>query len=97
MTKAIMTTPGLADSIKSHIEILKKSSDPAARETASAMEAQFDVLIERVMQTINLARNQRDAAFMEQAEVLAAVELLYPGFTRTALLVASMPREELAG
>ncbi len=94
MAEKRIATPGLADSIQAIIKELMQSSDPAIRTQAEAMNAQFDVFVERVIGALDLARNQRDASYAEQAELLATITEMYPSFTRTALLVAAMPRDE---
>ena len=102
MANEITTMPGLVDSIMAHIELLKASDDEDTRETGILLSVQVSDLIERAMGTIKLARNQRTAARLEQVELLAehhellaAIELCYPGLTRTARLVVTAPRDEL--
>lgn len=97
MGETRITTPGLADSIQAIIKELKQSSDPAVRENAEAMDAQFDDFVVRVMGAMDMARDQRDAAYVEHAELLAMITTIYPGFTRTALLVAAAPLKRRVG
>ncbi len=96
MAKTSITTPGLANSIKACIDELKQSGAPAIREMAEGLEANFGIFVERVMDTIDLARSQRDAAYVDQAELLATIHEMYPNFARTLLLIAAMPRDDVA-